>query len=473
MKHTLVISDNCYKELKQELLKDGHEENAAFMLIGINKQHKETKYLTRRIIKIPRRYFKIKSSYHLNIQSETINGIVSLCESNGLGLAVCHSHPFSTNSLDYSKSDNFGELRIKKLFDQILPGKPFISILIGSNLIKGRIWSSNKPKDLNQINVIGENIWKIEIGGSDVQMNFVQNIFDRQISAFGSKGQHFIQNIKVGIVGVGGTGSIVSEQLVRLGVNDLVLIDHDTIEPSNITRMYGTNIYDIKKRLFKSKRNLKVDIIGNHLKEINPNLKLTLMKTSVVVSTCVNTLLDRDVIFSCTDDHWGRSILNQLAYQYLIPTINIGVRIDAKSGQFSAGSVTIQILRPDLPCLWCYKYLKPEIIAAESMKPDDRKKLIRDNYVQDIDLKTPSVISYTSLGGSMGVNLFLNLVTGFLGEYGYVSSLRYDILNGDIRRGKVEIGECCICSKNLAFGDYRKLNTIDQKIYDSIRSENQ
>ena len=47
-------------------------------------------------------------------------------------------------------------------------------------------------------------------------------------------------DLTVGIVGCGGTGSAVAEQLARLGVRRFILTDPDTLSASNVTRVYGS-----------------------------------------------------------------------------------------------------------------------------------------------------------------------------------------------------------------------------------------
>jgi hypothetical protein len=49
-------------------------------------------------------------------------------------------------------------------------------------------------------------------------------------------------------------------------------------------------------------------------------------------------LLDRDVVFLCTDEHWGRSVVNEVAYQYMIPVINMGAAIKAQDGTIAGAT---------------------------------------------------------------------------------------------------------------------------------------
>lgn len=465
--HSLKIGQNLFSDLKKELLKDSPLENAAFLLLGINKLDDEIQYLARRLITISGDGFRIKNNIHLDIQPNIINGIVSLCEANGMGLAVCHSHPEAIDHLEYSPSDDFGENRLSRFFWENLPEFSFISLLLGPKSLKGRVWIKKKriTKPLNSISLIGARIEKNIIDDGQEILNIDEEVFDRQIQAFGLEGQQKISSKKIGIVGVGGVGSSVAEQLVRLGIKDLIIMDKDRYHKSNLTRMYGSK--DKHKHTWKfwgtQKSFPKVDLIKEHLLQINPSMNIKAKHENIVLRKSAELMLDRDIIFSCTDDHWGRSIINQISYQYLIPTINIGMRIDTNAELVSSGVVVIHILRPDNPCLWCYEYLKGDIIAAESLPKEDRIQLIRENYVQNINSPAPSVLSFTTLGASMGLNLFLHMATGYMGNYGNYSSLGYDIFFGDVRRRTTNIKEDCICKRNLAFGDMRSLNTIEDR----------
>src|ERR1700726_3710597 len=63
--------------------------------------------------------------------------------------------------------------------------------------------------------------------------------FDRNIRLFGAEGQQSIRNAKVAIVGVGGLGSHIAQQLALLGVGSIVLIDDEEISISNKNRYIG------------------------------------------------------------------------------------------------------------------------------------------------------------------------------------------------------------------------------------------
>ena len=181
---------------------------------------------------------------------------------------------------------------------------------------------------------------------------------------------------------------------------------------------------------------------------------------NVVMHDTTNFLLDRDIIFLCTDNHWSRAIVNEVTYQYFIPTINMGVRIDAPDRIITGASGIVDVLRPDLPCLWCNESVRAERITAESMPAEERRVLIREGYVENVGIEAPSVVSLTTTVSGLSVTAFLQLMTGFMGEYGIIQRLNYDIIAGTVRRGITQVKDKCVCKKVRGYGDLRKLSVL-------------
>lgn len=69
------------------------------------------------------------------------------------------------------------------------------------------------------------------------------------------------------VVGLGGVGSFAAEFLARAGVGKMTIVDGDTVDLTNINRQLPA----LHSTLGKS----KVDMVGDRLLDINPDLKLT------------------------------------------------------------------------------------------------------------------------------------------------------------------------------------------------------
>jgi len=461
--YTIKITEQDYARCRAAVLKDLPKESAAFLLAGRKVIGPSEELIVRRIVEIPKSEYRIQNNLHLDISPKAINGLISLCEQNNLGVILCHSHP--TDS-PYSPSDDHGERRIAVSIWKNIPNVPVGSLLISPEDIRARIWTHRAGHQrVSSITVIGRHIRTLFLNDRRHRSNNHTDIYDRQILAFGSAGQDIISNAKIAVVGLGGTGSPVSEQLTRMGVKDIVLIDPDVFNPSNITRVYGSTYADAYKRLLRfsyqrKKKIAKVELISRHLKNINPAIHIQTFQDSVVKTAVVRTLLDRDIIFCCTDEHWGRSVVNQVSYQYLIPVIDMGIRIDAKENKIRGAFGSVHVLRPDKPCLWCYEFLDAGRIRLESLPAHERKSLLREGYAQDIDADAPSVISLTTSVASHAVTAFLQLVTDFMGPAGDFARLNYFIMEGTVSRGISDIKANCICNKVRGYGDFKSLPSL-------------
>jgi molybdopterin/thiamine biosynthesis adenylyltransferase len=454
----LKITEEDFSQVQSLLMADMPNESAVFLLAGNHEGSNAIDLIVRRVVAIPETEYRMKNSYHMDISPKAINGLIALCEENRLGVVLCHSH---VQGERYSPSDDYGEKRIADTISQFLPSAPMGSLLMTqSGAFNGRLWKTDgAPNKISSITVIGRCTREISIVSTGSRLAVADEIYDRQVLAFGAEGQAKLLRSKVGIVGVGGTGSAVAEQLVRLGVMDFVLIDPDDFEPTNLTRMHESRYSDAYPKLKKGK-SAKVAIIAKHLKEICPQVKIKLSKNSVVKSETCGLLLDRDVIFSCTDDYWGRAVLNQVAHQYLIPVINMGVRIDSIDGKITGAAGDLHILRPGKPCLWCYGLLTSDKIRAESLPSDIRDNLLREGYVEGINSHAPSVVSLTTTIAGLAVTQFLQLVTDFMGQNGDISCLKYNIMDGLVRRGTATINKDCCCQTFKGFGDMKPLFTV-------------
>lgn len=456
MKYRIKISRTDFDELKKLVLVDHPKESAAFALAGIAFLKNVTDIIVRRPIAIPKELFVIQEKLHLNVSSKAINGLIALCETNQLGAVICHSHP---EDIPYSASDDIGEKRISDVLRQYIPkNAPTASLVFFPNGVRGRIWlpGATRPVPISEIIIIGESIKIISLDASSKVEIFDPELFDRQVPALGEKGQGRIRSVKVGIVGVGGTGSPTAEQLVRLGVQDIVLVDKDIFEKSNLTRVYGTFAGDVPKKQFKwLSPPKKVQLVARHLKNINPKVTLCPICKDIVMPDAARVLLDRDIIFLCTDNLWSRSVVNELSYRYFIPIINMGVRIDARDGIIIGATGVVDVIRPDLPCLWCKGALDADRIAAESLPIGERNSRIREGYVQDVGSLAPSVVSLTTTVSGFAVTTFLQLVTGFMGQPGSVERLNYDICSNRVNPGRTKGLDKCICKKVRAHGDLK------------------
>jgi tRNA A37 threonylcarbamoyladenosine dehydratase len=84
---------------------------------------------------------------------------------------------------------------------------------------------------------------------------------------FKAQGLQNLKNSKVLVVGVGGVGSFAAEFLARAGVGNLTIVDGDVVDITNINRQLPA--------LHSTVGLSKIEVVGNRLLDINPELNLT------------------------------------------------------------------------------------------------------------------------------------------------------------------------------------------------------
>lgn len=179
---------------------------------------------------------------------------------------------------------------------------------------------------------------------------------DRQ-SFLGGDSEHNLRSAKVGIIGLGGGGSHVAQQLAHIGVAKFVLVDPDHIEDSNLNRLVGGALEDV----FKG--NLKIRIAERVIRQVvlNPQIE-AFAKTWQEVA---DSLKDCDVIIGGIDSVIAKDDLDRFCRRFLIPYIDMGMDVHKVGGRFLiAGQVVLTT--PNAPCLRCMGIVTEKSLAAEA-----------------------------------------------------------------------------------------------------------
>jgi hypothetical protein len=335
----------------------------------------------------------------------------------------------------FSSTDDEGEKVLAEFLKQRVPDPRHAALLVTPEVTVAR--ELGQDQTLTVVGVGRQLLW-----GETNSANDLETRYDRQIRAFGKAGQAIIQNLRVGIVGLGGTGSVVMQQLSHLGVRDFLLIDPDIVEETNLNRLVGATKSDVGQP--------KVDVAAAFSRKINGLSKVEARQESVLLSRTARLLADTDFVFCCTDSHGSRAVLNQLAYQYLVPMIDMGVVIAAHNNEVTHVAGRVQMLAPGLACLTCGMLLDAELVRRDMLTDFERQT---DRYIPGHKEPAPAIISVNSTVGSLAVTMFLNSVLGTPGE---ARLLNYNAILGTVRPGLCNAHPSCIVCSNsgaLARGD--------------------
>ncbi|NOT20407.1 MAG: ThiF family adenylyltransferase [Sideroxydans sp.] len=321
----------------------------------------------------------------------------------GDSIVFIHSHLDEARP-EFSRIDDLGENRLADFLAVRMPGVPHVSVVVSAGGWCGRQLGTSNPIKIVSIGERRDVLFEPGSCGEPIQP-----IFDRQVRAFGEAGQRVMESLTVAIVGLGGTGSVAAEQLAHLGVRRFVLIDPDKLEPTNLNRVVGASKGDIELP--------KVEVAANHIAKIAPEASVKCVQGDITRTRIARELIPVDFIFSCTDSHGSRAVIQQISYQYLIPCVDVGSILTAKNGRVTGIHGRIQALAPGLPCFSCSGLIDAEEVRRDMMNEEERRL---DPYIQGAQEPAPAVISINSTVTSLAVTMFMSITLGIPSEGRYV-----------------------------------------------------
>jgi len=373
-----------------------------------------------------------------------ISAAISRAITAQAGLLFVHSHPDPTFPSGLSSVDRSAFKALARTLAPMLEG-PFAAAVVHPEGWSGVLWSDGRLCPIERIMGVGRIIRFL----SPVRQVEDSPLDSRQRDALGVI-QDRLRPLTVAVVGCGGLGSPIAEQLARIGIAELLLIDHDNLDtPSNLRRVFGSTVADLRA----TPPLPKVDVVGQHLDHLGLGVAIRRVNGDVRIEGVFRTLLDADVVLMGTDTHGSRAVVNDLASTYLLPVIDVGTRVGDRKGFLSGLVAEVRVLTPVTPCLWCRRTLDGDVIRSENLPEAERRQLLREGYsVGRIGEPEPSVIALTVLGSGLATCAMLAL----LAEDGEVVSHGYfvDGFFGDAHETKPkEPIPACRCRMNLGLGD--------------------
>lgn len=159
-----------------------------------------------------------------------------------------------------------------------------------------------------------------------------------------------LNDITVGVVGLGGIGSIVCQTLAHIGVRSFILVDDDNIDKTNLIKNVGSSPSDIGKKKYQVVKKL-IDKITDHKSSIQIiDEKMTINNGDKLGRKLKNT----NFIFACANKQNGREAINTFCVSNKKPFIDCGVGMDEQSGLVNDIVGQIIIVLPDYHCLQCH-----------------------------------------------------------------------------------------------------------------------
>jgi len=393
-----------WEALRRHLLQD-NDEHAAVLMCGF--ANPLSPVLTcRSVVALDQRDVAVaEGGLHIEVAPLAIARLAKKARLAGLTMVLCHSHPIEgqvrPSQVDMATEE---DLCGRALYER-LHHRPIGSLIVGPDGASARIWEGQQSMTAG-VRVVGDVISMIGADSdrlpAEAGQRDIASAYDRQIMIWGHAGQRRLAATRVAVIGVGGTGSHVATQLSHLGIGGFLLIDPDIVEPTNRSRILGSDARSIGQP--------KVVVLADHIHRINPAAAVETEQASVI-DIDPSILATVDIILCCTDGHGSRLLLTEIAQQFLVPVIDMGIEIQSDLPFARAGG-GVRLLRPGSACLHCMGVLDARLIREEFLSDAERRAEDRRGYLRTASIDAPSVVALNGVVASLAVVELMDQLLG-------------------------------------------------------------
>jgi hypothetical protein len=214
-------------------------------------------------------------------------------------------------------------------------------------------------------------------------------------SFLGPDAQERFARAQVAVLGLGGGGSHIVQQLSHVGFRRIAVCDPQVVEDTNLNRLIGATEEDVvaKRR--------KVNIAARLVRGLCAGAELQILFGRW--EEHAEALRRADLIFGCLDGYAARRDLEEFTRRYLIPLIDIGLDVHHAEGSAPQMSGQVILSMPGGPCMWCLKYLNEVVLRREAEKYGDAG--VR-----------PQVVWGNGVLASAAVGIAVDLMTGWTAQ---------------------------------------------------------
>jgi molybdopterin-synthase adenylyltransferase len=219
--------------------------------------------------------------------------------------------------------------------------------------------------------------------------------------------EQILADARVAIIGMGGGGSHIAQQLAHLGVGHFRLIDPQEIEASNLNRLVGATVQDV------AQKTPKVHIAERLIRSIRPWAEVKVAQTEWQLAD--DLVKDAHVVLGCVDGYRQRMYLESAARRFGLPYIDIGMDVTRLGNGQHAVAGQMILTMPGRPCMRCLGFLTQERLERE------------ENDYGDAGIN-PQVVWTNGTLASLAVGAFVRLITPW---FHYEHDFEWLELDGD------------------------------------------
>ncbi|OZE40001.1 MULTISPECIES: ThiF family adenylyltransferase [unclassified Rhodococcus (in: high G+C Gram-positive bacteria)] len=464
---SLRVGQSVWQELTDHIFQPDRDEHGGALLCGVAVDEAgKRRLLARRFVPATdgQDYIPGVRGYR-QLTAKFIRHTILMAREDGLVCLLVHGHGVGER-VAFSDTDLASHERgYPSLVD--IAGQSVGALVLASHAVAGDIWNTDGTRDsLDITTVVGPNI--ISLTPEPLTNTLPARAEDdRQVRMLGTAGQRMLRQSRIGVVGAGGAGMLAIEMLARLGVGELVVIDPDKVELTNLNRLPGALRRDAAaafthpdrpkwiRQLGRRLSRYKVSLATRLARRAGQGTSVTTFNTNVTAPKAASALTGCDYILLAADSATARHLVNVIAHQYLIPVVQVGTKVNVHptDGLGRVFSV-VRPITPDSGCMSCAGLIDRTKLALEAL-PDQQRA--------DADYGTgehaPSVITLNGVAVSGALTHLMLAMTGLR------LATHDDFVLHDARVGTTALTEpyrnptCTVCGPAgvTGFGDLRPL----------------
>jgi molybdopterin/thiamine biosynthesis adenylyltransferase len=172
-----------------------------------------------------------------------------------------------------------------------------------------------------------------------------------------------IDQAHVAVLGLGGGGSHIVQQLAHVGFRRFTICDPDVVEDTNLNRLIGATLADV------TAKERKVNVAARMVRGLCADALLAPIDGRW--EDHAELLRRVDIICGCLDGYGQRQRLEEFTRRYMIPLVDIGLHVHCVASHPPAMSGQVILSMPGGPCMTCLGYLNPVALAREGERYGD------------------------------------------------------------------------------------------------------
>lgn len=404
MKFTLRMTGRQQAALKSHLFPGDGNEAVALALCGRRAGQDRHILMVHCIVPIPYEDCPIRRPDRITWRTERIEPLLKEATKKGMAILKIHSHPSYYDR--FSKVDDAADSDLfASVYAWLDNDQPHMSaIMLPDDKIIARVVTrQGNFQSAELVSIVGDDL---HFWHSSAERAAGPEAFEEKNSQFfGDETFARLRQLSVAVIGCSGTGSPLIEQLARLGVGRLILVDPDIVKDKNLNRiLYATRADALAKRA-------KVDVLADAVRQMELGTVVMPLQENLLNGKVLRTIAETDVLFGCMDSAEGRYYLNRLAAFYSIPYFDLGVRLDADGkGGVSYVCGSIHYLQPDGSSLLERGMVSMDAVAAEGLlrrNPEEYEQRRREGYIRNVHVERPAVITINMQIAAMAANEFI------------------------------------------------------------------